>query len=358
MESTSNKKPTGKKTSWLIGGALLAILAVVYFSFFYPPTPEDEVTGAIGAAKKYRSDQITQGDVTLAGENAASETAVIGANIEAFDRMDVAKKTELVSKATQEARTELFAAFSAENATAILERVPIEALHAVLEKMNSVGRSADFFALMPALDRAKIALKAEAADLNAAYAALDLSAKNGLLEKFSATNKAFVYDRVIASRQEPAENLSVEAKAIKFSKIPAAERMNAFDGMKLAEMHAVLRSLSPDAMAPLAEKMSAVALMKPFFAMPAADQRAIVGRMPVEERMNVYATLPVEAKTLAFKSLPFDAQKAAFDQLPVESKKAVYEMIPMAERTAIEGRLIPVQNRNAAEEKATAVPNE
>ena len=358
MESSPNKQPTGKKTSWLIGGALLAILAVVYFSFFYPPTPEDEITGTIGAAKKYRSDQIAEGDVKLAGENAASETAVIEANIEAFDRMDVAKKTDLVSKSTQEARAGLFAAFSAENATAILGRVPIEALNAALEKMNSAGRSADFFGAVSPLDRAKIALKAEAADLNAAYAALDLSAKNELFGKFSEKNMAVVYDRAIASRQEPAENLSVEAKAIKFSKIPAAERVNAFDGMKPAEKVAVLRSLSPDAMAPLAEKVAAGALTKSFNAMPAADQRAIIERMPIAGRMDFYAALSVDAKTYAFKSLPLEGQKAAFDQLPVESKNTVYKMIPMAERNAIEGKANPLEERNAVEGKTIAVPNE
>lgn len=357
MESSPNKTPTGKKTSWLIGGALLAILAVVYFSFFYPPTPEDEVTGTIGAAKKYRSDQITESDVTLAGENAAGETAVIGATIEAFDRMDVARKTELVSKASREARTELFAAFSAENVRALLARVSPEALKAVVEKMPAADLNAKFFALMSPLDRAQIALKAEAADLSAAYAALDLSAKNALLGKFSEANKALVYDRYIALRQEPARNLSVEAKAIEFSKIPAAERAKTFEAMKPLEMHAVLKTVTAEAMAPLAEKMSAVTLMKPYLAMPAADQRSIVARMSETGRNTVYAALPVEEKTLAFKSLPVDAQKAAFDQLPVESKNAVYKMIPIDQRTAVEGKAIPVEERNAPEGKTIAVPN-
>ena len=358
MESTPNTKPTGKKTSWLIGGALLAILAIVYFSFFYPPTPEDELTGTIGAAKKYRSDQITEGDVKLAGENAVSETAVIGANIEAFDRMDVAKKTELVSKATQEARSELFAAFSADYARAILARVSPEALKEVLEKMNTAGRSADFFGAMSPLDRTTIALKADAADLNAAYAALELSAKNELLGKFSEANKALVYDRYVALRQEPARSLSVEAKAIEFSKMPAAERAKTFDAMKPAEKHAVLRSLSPDAMAPLAEKMSGVALTKSFFAMQAADQRTIIARMPEAGRNTLYGALPVEAKMAAFRSLSVNEQKAAFDQLPVESKNALYKTIPVDQRSAVEGKAIPVEERTAVEGKTIAVPNE
>jgi hypothetical protein len=62
----------------VIGGAVVALCAVVYFSFFYPPTSPDETQGAIGAAKKYRSEQITDKDVQLAAENNAAGTTGTG----------------------------------------------------------------------------------------------------------------------------------------------------------------------------------------------------------------------------------------------------------------------------------------
>jgi len=60
----NGKKP---KTRLLIVGSIVAVVAVVYFSFFYPPVAPDEAQGTIGAAKKYRSQQISEGDVLVGG---------------------------------------------------------------------------------------------------------------------------------------------------------------------------------------------------------------------------------------------------------------------------------------------------
>ncbi len=68
MENTARKSPMKTGTKVLIGGIAVAVLAVTYFSFFYPPTSTDDVLGTIGAAKKYRSEQITDKDVQLGGE--------------------------------------------------------------------------------------------------------------------------------------------------------------------------------------------------------------------------------------------------------------------------------------------------
>lgn len=77
MEHTtsSTRRP---RTAILAGTAVIAIAAIVYFSFFYPPTKSDEVSGTIGAVKKYRSEQITEKDVNLASQQSdaiAVETA-------------------------------------------------------------------------------------------------------------------------------------------------------------------------------------------------------------------------------------------------------------------------------------------
>jgi hypothetical protein len=58
------------KRSILIGAGVVAICAVVYFSYQTAPPSADSVSGTIGAAKKYRSEQISDKDVQV-GEPAS-----------------------------------------------------------------------------------------------------------------------------------------------------------------------------------------------------------------------------------------------------------------------------------------------
>ena len=49
----------------VIGGILVAVIAVVYFSFLYPWPGNSDVLGTIGGVKKYNSQQISDKDVQL-----------------------------------------------------------------------------------------------------------------------------------------------------------------------------------------------------------------------------------------------------------------------------------------------------
>jgi hypothetical protein len=60
----------GPKIALMGGIAILAVVAIIYFSFYYPPAKTEDVSGTIGAARKYRSEQITDKDVKLEGQNA------------------------------------------------------------------------------------------------------------------------------------------------------------------------------------------------------------------------------------------------------------------------------------------------
>jgi len=76
MEGTAEKTPKNKKTVWVAGGLVVALVVIVYFSFFYPPVTNDEGQGTIGAAKKYRSEQISDKDVTFATVEKADEATI------------------------------------------------------------------------------------------------------------------------------------------------------------------------------------------------------------------------------------------------------------------------------------------
>ncbi len=63
-----------KNRSFVMGGAILAVIAVVYFAFFYPPVTGEDAKGTIGAVQKYRAEQITEKDVVLEGEQSTEPT--------------------------------------------------------------------------------------------------------------------------------------------------------------------------------------------------------------------------------------------------------------------------------------------
>ena len=59
----------------LIGGILLAVVAIMYVAFLYPWPSTPQTEGTIGVAKKYHSDQISDKDVKLDGQNADQSTS-------------------------------------------------------------------------------------------------------------------------------------------------------------------------------------------------------------------------------------------------------------------------------------------
>ena len=64
------------KNKLMMGGIIVvAVVAIAYFAFVYPPTNGDDATGTIGAAKKYRTDQIKDSDVVLEGDQQGAEPA-------------------------------------------------------------------------------------------------------------------------------------------------------------------------------------------------------------------------------------------------------------------------------------------
>jgi len=80
------------KYSWLIAGAVVAIVAVVYFSFYYPPTPAGDAQGTIGAAQKYRSEQITDKDVVTGAPSASPFAEQIMADAAAMEQLGSAAR--------------------------------------------------------------------------------------------------------------------------------------------------------------------------------------------------------------------------------------------------------------------------
>ena len=102
---------SNKHKGLFAGLAVVAIVAIVYFSFLYPPPSNDDTTGAIGAAKRYRAEQIQESDVQLAGIFAVDATATAAA-----DALSDEQKADIVGRLTPAQRADVFGRYNVDEA--------------------------------------------------------------------------------------------------------------------------------------------------------------------------------------------------------------------------------------------------
>ena len=154
--NTSNPSNRSRKTL-LLGIAVVAIVAVVYFSFFYPPTGNDETSGTIGAAKKYRSEQITDKDVKLEGiQSTAAADQTVSTDV-AGDLRNAAESLEKSVRGLQKATSLKLdrtyrdnlekAAEAATNAARAVTNRPPGRPHATFDNAAAVSLQKDIVAL-------------------------------------------------------------------------------------------------------------------------------------------------------------------------------------------------------------------
>ena len=93
--------------------AVIGVAAVLYFAKI-PPVPDD-ATGAIGAAERYRAEQITDADVELAGESAGDAAAA--ASIVTGEEL-----VELLGKASMQEKAAFFERLNMQERVNIFQR--------------------------------------------------------------------------------------------------------------------------------------------------------------------------------------------------------------------------------------------
>jgi stress-induced morphogen len=208
-----------KKTGVLVGIAAIAVIgvaAVLYFSQ-WPPAEED-ATGAIGAAERYRAEQITDEDVILdiPGQEQLAETV--------FEVLTEEQKAELLGRALGSERGIDFEKF--------------EVNEAVFERW-SPRQKAGFARVLDNAARAELAaaMRFNAKDFDAMraeivaekFSGLNVAARKSAFERFEANEEAFQRWSV-AQRASFARVLDHAARA----ELAAAMRFNAkdFDAMR------------------------------------------------------------------------------------------------------------------------------
>ncbi len=225
MTDTNASPRAGSKRALIIAGSLIAALAVVYFSFFYPPVSTSDTEGTIGAVKKYRAEQITEKDVVLEG--------MASMNIEAVNQAVEQTGAKLAESAREAGKA----------AEGLLASARAPEAKAFSEAMTALASKAE-------------ALKAGVGDsrtpvYEAAAAVVDAAKENGL--KYEALTaeartpealKAWDAAKMVGKLAEGLRDLSVRADFLRLSDAARMIAMKA-DGRnpewnKLAEAAAAL----------------------------------------------------------------------------------------------------------------------
>ena len=66
-----------RRHQFLLGFGAIAVALLVVFNMWYPPVSEDSATGAVGAVKKHRQQQIAAGDVILGDEASRQQEQIV-----------------------------------------------------------------------------------------------------------------------------------------------------------------------------------------------------------------------------------------------------------------------------------------
>ena len=164
------KASRGPKIALMGGIAVLAIVAIVYFSFFYPPAKTEDVSGTIGAAKKYRSEQITDKDVKLEGQS--SDALATGESI-----VDVQAANEFAATAKEFERT-----FRALDAQVKLDATARDTYQRAAIQLNSIASALARTPKNSYDARAVAELRSSAAELERSAAAV-VAAKAKTLDR-------------------------------------------------------------------------------------------------------------------------------------------------------------------------------
>lgn len=290
MTDTKTSPSSAMKRALIVAGSLVAALAVIYFSFFYPPVSTSDTEGTIGAVKKYRAEQITEKDVVLEGMASMNIEAVnqameqTGAKL-AESAREVGKAAEglLASARTPEAKSYF------EGLTALANKA--EALKAGVESRTSGFAQAAAIAEAVRDNASKIESMTAESRSDQAKKAQD-AVKD--MEKWANGLRGLSLRSELIGLAAEARTLMVKAEGLR-------QEGKTTEWNKLAEGAAAL-ARQADGLKPYYEGK---AEMANFAESATAFARSIEGRVGVDGK------LPSEARDAAFEASKSMAEKAA-----------------------------------------------
>jgi transcription termination factor NusB len=126
----------------IVGVAVGALLAVTIFLISQPPAAREQATGAIGAAERFRTEQIKEGDTGISGTfgSAGQFTAVDFAAV--LGRVGSDLRVEALNQATLEQQAAMFANADVLEKVNSLFRIDSAMQKQIMEKMKVGERQA------------------------------------------------------------------------------------------------------------------------------------------------------------------------------------------------------------------------
>lgn len=248
MTNQSASPSSGSKRALIIAGSLIAALAVVYFSFFYPPVSTSDTEGTIGAVKKYRTEQITEKDIVL--------DAMASTNIEMVGKAVQQTGAKLSESAREagKAAEEALASARAPEAREFLEHVT--ALSKAVLALQAGDASAAYIEQVAAIaEKAKEArAQVDGMTADARTEMGKLQEQAALLEKYSTGLREMTLRMEYMKLNNAAQLLAVQAEEMQIAGKEALAGREALAGKEaLASKAADWQSLA-DAAAALAKQ--------------------------------------------------------------------------------------------------------
>jgi Mg/Co/Ni transporter MgtE len=304
MENQTNQASGNKRTPWIIGVAVVAIAVIGYFTFFYPPVEQKDVSGSIGGAKKYRSEQITDKDVKLEGQssekNAAFDNATLEQKSAMFEKATDRQKFDLVSTASDELQQRIFAGVSAEDKAKFVGNATLQLMHDMAER---APKGAMVMLLEKTLDAREVLAKVPDELKAKVYDEASADLKKVFWQKADAEGKSTTWQERMANMQQA----SVSERAGTFSQ---------------ASRNLQLKMLSA---APIALKEEIAGKML-------GD---LIARATSSAKADFFVKLPIDMKVECLKQAPSELLNKFFARIPAEDRAAVLKNASFQEKDAL-----------------------
>lgn len=193
---------SGNSKAWMIGLGAIAVVAIVGVTLFLvtqPPTPSEQAAGTIGAAERYRGEQIKEGDVGVGGPGEvtgpptemelaeALGRAPLEVRSNAFDRLSDTARLENLGRAPADLTARLFDNLSERQQLDLLRQAPADLFARALQQMDDAARAPYLAALRVRADdwaRMQQSVRAQTAER------LDADRRFALSRAFSLNQKA------------------------------------------------------------------------------------------------------------------------------------------------------------------------
>ena len=281
---------TGKKAAYLVGAVAVAVVVIAYYAWQKPAPTTDESQGTIGGAKKYRSEQMTEKDVLLAGQTKRDEITA-----EAFTKLDSKKQ---------------LAAYEALGSQAILS---------ASDRLDAAAKVA---AVVEMDDRSRLE----------AIKDMPVSAKEAFYNSLGSSVKILAADRLPEIAKLP-----IEERFDRFDKLEPTKRIEAFDGVESDKMIRELKKLPSTVYEGTMDNFTPEAKIEAWSSLQDKTRLSAIAKVEPSTIVKAFEHLDVASKVEAFKRLDPKVRAETFDALSKEEKIVNFtKMDPKLKLSAME----------------------